>query len=282
MVWDPTEEDAREALEPVYYDVPPHLKTELWEWTSSHLYQPIQGHGSNPFAVVMSALRIPDPPTSVSYAHAMLEQESQDPAFQLRVIRALLKHRRNESRAGELERRLKRGNSGYAVNAALDGLEFRVPPAARDEIEHATAVTPETVSQLLTKAWNAAYGVDARPDDAFLSAYKAAEAALRPVITPNDANTSLNKLISIYEAKSSKWELVVKESRATFDPSKHTELNGAETVMQMARTISYGQKARHGQDADVNSFQEARVAVHLAITIAMAVHEGAFRAVTQP
>ncbi|MCD4523951.1 hypothetical protein [Nocardioides sp. cx-173] len=156
-------------------------------------------------------------------------------------------------------------------------MEFRVPPAARQEIEFAVAEAPEAVSQLLTRAWNAAYGVDARPDDAFQSAFKAAEAALRPVITPSDSNTSLLKLIEIFDAKPSKWELVIEESRATFDPSRHHKLDGAQTIIQMARTIAYGQKARHGQDEESNSVTEARTAVHLAISISMAVKEEAFR-----
>lgn len=276
MVWDPADEDLCEELEPVYYDVPAHLRDELWTWTQEHISRQIAGHGSKPLAVLANAMRLD--PSQGSYEQVRLHC-LRYPAFQLRAIRALLKHIPSTSKAGELEKRLKRGNSGYAVTADLRGLEFRVPPAAREEVEHAVAEVTESVSQLLTKAWNAAYGIDARPDDAFTNAFKAAEAALRPAITPDDAHAGLNKLITAYDAKPSKWEGAIVESRATFDPNKHTALNSADTVIQMARTVAYGQKSRHGQDEDANSVTEARTAVHLAIGIAMAVHEGAFRRV---
>lgn len=281
MVWDPEEEDRLEELEPLHYDVPGHLRKELYSWWRERLSHPRRSHESMTTDVLLNALRVEE---QMSFTNALgyFQTQSRDPAFQLRLIRACLKHLPAQGPAKILETILVRGNSGYAVKADGLGLEFRVHPAARDQIEHAVEATSGGVSKHLTRAWNAAYGIEPQPEQAWAAAYNAAEAALRPIISPKDGSAKLGKMIGDYEANPPKWESVIEESRTTFNPDKHTELDARETVIQMARTICYGQRTRHGGDkGDPNTIEESRSAVHLAISIAMLCQEGALRRVEE-
>lgn len=282
MVWDPDEEDRLAELEPVYFDVPQHLKNELWLWS----YAKIRPNGgtrvgaSAPVDVLLNALRVDSSIRERGYRDAWAHFESQcsrDPAFQLKTIRAILEHLPDDSAAGNLEQILVRGHSGYAVRADRRGLEFRVPPAARAQIERAVHETPSSISQLMVKAWNAAYGLEPHPDVAFLLAVQATEAAARGVISPDDGAARLGKMIRDCEAKPSKWELVITESRP-YVPEQDSALDGVQAVIQMLRVIAYGQKARHpDHDSDVNSIHEARAAVNLAVTLVQWCIDGAFR-----
>ena len=284
MAWDPEEEDRRIELLPLYYDadMPPGLKHELWSWTARKL-RPPQASRSNvlPIFVIATAMHLGQeaPHGRFTEMQTYFERRCRDGEFQLRTIHTILGHLPITSETAQLEAILERGRSGYSVRADKKGLEYRVTPAARGQIEEAVKVVPESVGQLLTKAWNEAYGIDGDPFDAYTAAFRAAETALRPVISPGDHDARLGKMVADYEAKPDKWEFAIEEARPTFDPNKHTALDGRETVMQMARTIVYGQKARHALEGDENSLAEARAAVHLAVTIAMMCESGAFRRV---
>jgi hypothetical protein len=234
--------------------------------------------------IILTALRM-GPPDHTLHTHlgksvALIEQNCQSAEFQLRTIRAILKHLSNPSAADDLEGILVRGHSGYAVRMDKLGLEFRVSPTVREQIEAAVEQSPEAINQLLVKAWNNAYGLEQHPDVAFMLAVQAAEAAVRKVISPDDGAGKLGKMIRACEAKPSKWAFAVTESRDYFDTGKDEPLDGIQAVIQLMRLLSYGQRARHpGEDSDVNTVQQARAAVNAAVVLVMWSLDGTFRRV---
>ncbi len=167
MPWDPPDEQDRlEELEPLHYDVPPHLHGELWNWIRG-VIEPERSYGINEMLKIFNVLRKTPPPTSNSSLGVRAGQYRQwfanyciTPDGMLNTIRAILKHLPYDHRAKTLEEILVRGKSGYAVRMDRRGLEFRVHPSAREQVELAISASPEGASKLLTKAWNAAYGMD--------------------------------------------------------------------------------------------------------------------------
>ncbi|CAI9408368.1 hypothetical protein [Nocardioides sp. T2.26MG-1] len=283
MPWDPEEEDRRIELLPLYYDndMPPGLNHELWTWANGRIRPASSGvkTTNHPVFVIATAMHLgaDAPHGKFGDMQEYFKRNCSNGEFLLRTIHTCLQHLPAAGAAEYLEVILKRGRSGYTVRTNTRGLEYRVTPAAREQVEEAVRSTPEPVGQLLTKAWNEAYGVEGDPFDAYMAAFRAAETVLRPVISPNDGDARLGKMIRDYEANPNKWEFLLTESRPGAKEKGLELLDGRETVMQMVRTIAYGQKDRHVFESDENSVTEARAAVHLAVTIAMMCETGAFR-----
>lgn len=272
-------------MEPLHYNVPNHLIHDLWAWLRSGFYR----YGETDPGVMrslLSAMRDEGPSLSgykPEYHYDGFEryfrQKCEDPEFFLSAVRALLRQLPyGDRRISRLERILKTAHSGYTVRDDGKGLNYRVQPEVRAQVEAAVADSPEPLSRLLTRAWNAAYGLDPRPEDAVGAAFNAAEAALRPIISPK-GKVSLFRLIEDYEVASDKWESCLEESRPEHTRKDKPELDGREVVIQMARGIAYGQKGRHvdSDSVEVNSPEEARAIVGMAVSIVALVNQGVLR-----
>jgi hypothetical protein len=134
----------------------------------------------------------------------------------------------------------------------------------------------ETVSSLegpaprahahLVEAWKKLAGRHADPSAAWKEAVRAVEAVAKPIVTPNDQNATLGKMITAIETKPSKWAFV---------------LGRPEDVAAMCKLIWKSQFDRHGTDDEsvpLNaSPEEADAAVHTAITLVRYFAGGLFK-----
>jgi hypothetical protein len=107
----------------------------------------------------------------------------------------------------------------------------------------------------LALAWRATYGRNPNSGQAYGEAIKAVEAAAQPIVLPEDAKTTLEKMIAAIRDAPQKWKSALPD--------------GVEAVRSMMLALWTGQHDRHGS-ADESlpltvSQQEATAALHLAI-----------------
>ncbi|WP_232677544.1 hypothetical protein [Nocardioides sp. R-C-SC26] len=286
MAWDPDDFEQQVELEMHYDDVPTHLLGELEDWLTTVLLMPGSGTKGYRVRAILNLLRITAREPSIDWRSMalskLIHQCRADSNLMLETISLTLREFDPNGRTS-LETILRRGRSAYRVRADGRWLEHRVDPASRESIERAVSEVSPTVSTCLTRAWNAAYGITPEPDVAAHAAFQAAEAALRPVICPQDSAAGLHKIIRTYEDNPTKWEMAVTEARPSQFRSgpRFAELDGSETVMQLARTIAHGQRGRHADgEGDNHGVPDARAIVQCAIAIVMMVNDGAFRLAT--
>ena len=92
-----------------------------------------------------------------------------------------------------LEDLLSRGGSAWRVGVDPAGLFERVTDSEWKVFEEATS-EQDAATEHLDAAWEAAWRVDPNGQVAFDEAVKAVEAALRPVVTPNDSAAHLGRI----------------------------------------------------------------------------------------
>ena len=134
----------------------------------------------------------------------LLARVETDERLGLSVIDALLGdtayHSQEENRAiGELQNQLTLGGSAYEV-ADRSGnrkmLRRRIDPAYSRVVDDAVS-GGGTASKHLRNGIEAAYGLDPEPAHACMEAVKAIEAAMRPIIIPNDGTGTLGRIIGV-------------------------------------------------------------------------------------
>lgn len=161
----------------------------------------------------------------------------------------------------ELEHVLARSGSVWEVTPITDEItrETRYILTRRD-LAAAKAAISEITSQhdragrFLFDAWKAIASTDPQPNEGYDKAVKAIEAAAGPVITPNDRNATLGKMIGAMRDKPEKWTFVLG--------------NDICPVIRMAERV-WGEHFRHGTDErrTDHTLPEADAAVHLAIPL---------------
>jgi hypothetical protein len=166
-------------------------------------------------------------------------------------------------------------NSGYleVLNSALEaggscwkvgtrggvpGLEKRVPQGVQQAADAAMAV-PGHAGTLLSEAWHAAFGVNPNFEKAYSKAVKAVEAAVIPVVSPNNASATLGTVLGQMRSDND-WGLDMTKEHST-----HTS---AHVVLGMAQALWTGQADRHAGNTYTPSTQaEAEAAVFLAVPL---------------
>src|SRR5687767_2534999 len=91
-----------------------------------------------------------------------------------------------------LDQILRDGSSAYT--ATERGIEERVDPTAKVAFEVAIRPGDEAARQL-SEAWSKAYGRDPDASDAWDHSIRAVEAALRPIVCPNNKAATLSNVI---------------------------------------------------------------------------------------
>lgn len=150
----------------------------------------------------------------------------------------------------------RRGAEAAARYSDLHDGVPRVGEEAVDAFEDAS-LHPAAGDHLKT-AWAEAFGRDGDPDDAFLEAVKAVEAAAAPIISPRDPVATLGKMIPAMRDAPHKWIAAIDEC-------------DVDRVRSMMEILWNGQPSRHGvadpsQRRSVTP-EAARAAVHLAVTL---------------
>ncbi len=266
--WRPGQRDVERALEEPYEEVPRHLATPLWSWIKGQL-------DVERLWIIAIHLRlsISDPRDYFHGLELPIAELStlvdEQPTLMLDLIEELLPLTGNTyGAAANLEAVLAIGNSAYAVRSDNKGLEMRVLPEAKLNVEKAVAAADKkgSVGEHLTNAWNAAYGRTPDPVKAYSEAIKAVEGAAAPVISPNDLKATLGKLIGQLNTHASAYQLAVSNAAVS-------------TVVANMQLLWAGQTSRHGQVGPtvLETVDAAQAAVHLSATLAQWFQSGAIR-----
>lgn len=164
--------------------------------------------------------------------------------------------------AAALDAILAEGGSAWTV-AESDGayaLERRLGAVTAAAASGVMAVA-DRPSDHLKIAWTKAFGRSPDPSTSYLEAVKAVEAAVKPVISPNDEQATLGRMIGQMRAEVARYATV-------FD---HERFSASEGVLAMMEVLWKSQHDRHGTDNEDTPIHvdqpAAEAAVHLAVTL---------------
>lgn len=263
MAWTPGQRSKTRALEQPFEDVPAHLKLPLLAWVRMVL----SGGNLERDDDVLMRLRMP-----AGGATYLMREIQKDDALLLDVVEDLTEHYGNalgEQNAAKLENLLVKANSAYRVRADGQGLEMRLAPGVREQVEAVVAAATGSAGDHLTDAWNEAYSRNPNPAKAYSDSIKAVESALAPIVAPNDKLATLGKMVGAIGQAPTKWEFIIASHR----------VSGVETLVGMLKLLWDGQTSRHGGNAPtrLETLEEARAAVGIAVTVVQFCASGAFR-----
>ena len=156
----------------------------------------------------------------------------------------------------------------YAVKSSWDGLELRVLPEIKDQVQQVFNGAVGSPGDHLRNAWNEAYGRKADGVKAYSESIKAVESALAPVVSPDNLKATLGTMIKDVESKPEKWVFSVPDGR----------VSGVNFVLSTMKVLWDGQTSRHGSASktEAETDDQARAAVHLAATLVQFAVGGAF------
>lgn len=192
----------------------------------------------------------------------------------LDVIHHVLVEGSDAANLEALDEILEHSNSLYRVSDDGLGLEERLALGVVEQVRHTVQQAETGTSTHLIDAWNAAYGYDKNYKHAYEEAIRAAETALRPIVSPSSAGASLFKMIKDVAAKPTKWQFVLGDERPRV-PSDAPAADGVEVVLDLMRLLAYGQKSRHG-GAATSAADEAKAAVLVSVMLVQVCESGAF------
>lgn len=152
------------------------------------------------------------------------------------------------------------GGSAYQVNDSGSGLERRVPEVVKEAARSASESSAASRTHL-EAAWAAAYGRRPEPTVAYAEAVKAIEAAIIPLVLPNDPQATLGKALAHLRNNPDLWQLSILDSKG--DPAE------IEPLVGLLRLVWQGQRDRHAgtRTAIAVTPEAAETAVHAAAMI---------------
>lgn len=161
-----------------------------------------------------------------------------------------------------LDHLLHEGNSVWRArwNGHTAGLERRVDPTVQ-QLADAAMTDSSSVAVCLRRAWAATYGREGDPDKAMAQAILALEAALCPLVIPDDASPTLGKALSSLRDAPQRFQLPL----APPGPDQNAVAALAATVGMVWRT--HQRHVDREGNASGNSSAEAEAAVHVALTV---------------
>ncbi len=169
--------------------------------------------------------------------------------------------------ADRLEAILRDGNSVWQVTPVDKAGSFTLTGREAGPLREAVdALAPGAgrAGVHLTSAWGHLAGRDPLPDQAYFQAVKAVEAAAKPVISPDDSQATLGKMIKALDDAPQKFTFILGEP---------------EDVLPVMKAL-WKTQLRHGTDdhavATGMTHDEADAAVHLALTLVRWFSGGAF------
>lgn len=136
--------------------------------------------------------------------------------------------------------------SGWALNAAANGLEQVVDETVRKTAQEAIDKAEASAAQHLKLAWVATYSREQNPTLAQVEMIRAVESAARPVLTPNDRRATLGTLIG---------QLNSQEPLYTTAGASDAN-DGMAAVLSMMRVLWQQQTDRHGANPTIPATQE--------------------------
>lgn len=160
---------------------------------------------------------------------------------------------------------LDEGGSVYRVNVELHRLEERVDPtvvgAFANTLAIARASQRERAAERLQSAWVAAYGLHPNPSAAVQDAVRAVEAAVIPVMEPDNRHATLGTVLGKLADPNFavKWRLTLVQDRFGAE-------DGPGPLTGIMRTIWHSHSDRHegNEPAPAVSLETGRAVVHAA------------------
>lgn len=259
MPWRPGTRAQQRAIEAPYEDVPDHLAPPLMSWIDG-CFQSEYEFRFERMPDVAIRLRIQVPRAYDAARRELYRLCSEDRGFILDIVEVMLElYGRDGSRSATLDSLLTAANSAYGVRDDARGLELRIVPEVKEQVQSVIDVATGSPGDHLRNAWNEAYGLNPDPTKAYSESIKSVEAAMAPVVSPANLRATLGTIIKDVEAKPEKWIFEIADGRA----------DGVDTVLRMMQVLWDGQSSRHGgvEPTRAETAGEARAAVHLAATL---------------
>jgi len=264
----------------LYPGVPPHLEAPLLEWISRYETHEILREATLRAEVSYSPLSAENETFRMEALKTGFQRAGDPHKAFLDVVESVLFIRGHaaggqparfaqedkaiaKEAAERLERILRLGSSHWRV--AEDRLEARVDDNVREALERAREEAKGSASKHLGEAWRECYGRTPNPSRAYSEAFKAAEAAAKPVIRPNDRLTTLGRMKGELKANPALWRFAIAPG-------------DIEPVISAMSTLIDGQTDRHGGGSVPITQEAAESALLLAATL---VHWFAIGAVTR-
>jgi len=213
----------------------------------------------------------------------------QDQRLLLGVLRYACEHillgcsfQEYDAEARRLDEALRRAGADWELVKVPDRTSFqlrrRVSAATSEAVRRATT-TVGSASEHLNQAWQHAYGRDPDPSRAYAEAVMAVEAASIPVVTPNDPQATLGRVVGTLRSNPGRWRLSLSR------PARLTggTMDSVEVLIANLDLLWHNQIDRHAQ-ADPQppvpvTQEQAETAVHLALLLVQVFRSGAIRPV---
>ncbi len=252
-------------MEAPYEDVPEHLWAPLWGWMKEWL-----GSADVTFLLCMHfRLAVPDARSGYDVhdrvVGVLAQQARADTGFLLDCIEWTLTvfgdtyGHEAQGRLGKLAMVLELGNSAYRIRDDGKGLELRIEPAVKEQVQAIINEATGSPGGHLVTAWNEAYGRTPDPVKAYSEAIKAVEAAAAPVISPKNLKATLGTLVRDVKAAPHKWTFAIARPNG----------DSVEDVLRLMSLLWEGQTSRHGgvNPTVPETPEAARAGVHIAATL---------------
>lgn len=269
-------DDAEEiaAYDALHDGIPAWLNAPLWDWIRDQVTTYVHGGYGGSGYVKLNVDLVEQMAQTLHFAipsfrrgvgvsqtidNAIYALKQQDRTLQL--VDYLLAHHESVQ-ADALEALLVRNKSVWQVGTRAEkrGLVRRVAlgvQAASDDI----MLRSGHAGIRLAKAWEALYGIDPNPSEAYRLAIQAVEDAAVPVVSPSNGRATLGTVLKQLEDQHG-WTLPMQR--------EHVSASSIDVVIGMARMLWHGQHDRHGGQpsapGDV-SIDEATAAVTIAVSL---------------
>lgn len=160
------------------------------------------------------------------------------------------------------------GDSSESVTKRRYCLERRVAETTEQEYLQARGIGGKAGDKL-TEAWHAAFGRSENAEQCWKASVAAVEAALQPVVSPNNSGARLGTMRNEIKVAPHKWECDL----PVWGDEKITSV---EAFLSVLNRITYDD-GRHGGDDRVPEMREARAVLMVAVTVVEWVRDKVFR-----
>lgn len=264
--FDATPEEIEERLTVLREGVPIGMRRSIVAWVMGQLKVAgsnwVSSDGVNTMENVLdftvgASRKATDPLHVDTLENFMLTADSK---MLLRIADYLLVVKRGAN-SGVLAKALRAGRSKYEVHVSDTStrLRARVPEGVQEAAE-SLLLRGDIPGQLLSKAWNRLYELEADPSGAFAFAVKAVEAAAFAALGITDENATLSTAFRAIDNDNATWRLPFLREHEHY-PSKDVLVGNMKLLFRAHRD-------RHGSaDYTDVSQGEAEAAVLMAVTL---------------
>lgn len=140
----------------------------------------------------------------------------------------------------------------------------RVMPDVQERYSSLANSVSELAGEHLKKSWKNAYMHGGNHEEAWVSARKAVECMLTPIVAPKNKRATISTLIRDMEVKPEKWVCTI--------PADSNEESVGKFI-SLVKMMPY-EPGHHGQEPTEISEKEAQLQTTLAITICQILHDG--------